>query len=169
MILFFHFLIYYYLNYARRARLSSLVWALKPVLIAETDRVEPQDSHWTKYKRLSLLKIVSGDLQVLHVTYSTIYIPNIKEISKNILGIYKYISLSFSLFQTRFLYVKQRRKVLTNISSQYIFDLLLLPSTLHNKTLGAINWTISTQFSKQELNNVFRLTMESRKELWISI
>lgn len=58
-------------NYARSARLSSLVCALKPVLIADTERVEPQDSHCTKYKRLSLDKIVSGLLQVLQVTYST--------------------------------------------------------------------------------------------------
>lgn len=58
-------------NYARSARLSSLVCALKPVLIADTERVEPQDSHWTKYKRLSLDRIVSGLLQVLQVTYST--------------------------------------------------------------------------------------------------
>lgn len=35
-------------DYALSARLSSLVWALKPVLIADTDRVEPHDSHCTK-------------------------------------------------------------------------------------------------------------------------
>ena len=43
----------------------------KPDLIAETDLVEPQDSQAMKNNRLSLVSKVSGDLQVLQVTYST--------------------------------------------------------------------------------------------------
>ena len=46
-------------------------WAWKPVLIAFTDRLEPQDSQATKKIRFSFVSRVSGDLHVLHVTYST--------------------------------------------------------------------------------------------------
>jgi hypothetical protein len=42
-----------------------------PDLIAETDLVDPQLSHCWKKIRFSLVRIVSGDLQVLQVTYST--------------------------------------------------------------------------------------------------
>lgn len=46
-------------------------WAWKPDLIALTDRLEPQDSQAMKKIRFSLVRSVSGDLQVLQVTYST--------------------------------------------------------------------------------------------------
>lgn len=47
-------------------------WAEKPVLMAVTDRREPQLLQVTKYRRFSpLLSSVSGDLHVLQVTYST--------------------------------------------------------------------------------------------------
>ncbi len=45
--------------------------AWKPVLIVLTDRREPHDSHDMKNIRFSFERIVSGDLHVLHVTYST--------------------------------------------------------------------------------------------------
>lgn len=44
----------------------------KPDLIAETERVDPHDSQVMKNSRLSLVRSVSGDLHVLHVTYSTV-------------------------------------------------------------------------------------------------
>jgi hypothetical protein len=46
-------------------------WAWKPLLIAFTDRLEPQDSQAMKKIRFSFVRSVSGDLHVLHVTYST--------------------------------------------------------------------------------------------------
>lgn len=46
---------------------------MKPVLMAWTERVEPHDEHVMKKRRLSLVMVVSGDLHVLHVTYSTMY------------------------------------------------------------------------------------------------
>lgn len=39
--------------------------------MALTDRFEPHDSQVMKYRRFSFVRIVSGDLHVLHVTYST--------------------------------------------------------------------------------------------------
>lgn len=46
--------------------------AEKPVLIAVTDRLLAHELHVTKYRRFSpLFNSVSGDLQVLQVTYST--------------------------------------------------------------------------------------------------
>lgn len=49
-------------------------WAENPVLIAVTDLREPQELHVMKYRRFSpLLSSVSGDLQVLQVTYSTVH------------------------------------------------------------------------------------------------
>lgn len=52
-------------------REDGLAW--KPVLIAWTDRVDPHEEQVMKKRRLSLVKVVSGDLQVLQVTYSTMY------------------------------------------------------------------------------------------------
>ena len=49
--------------------LPTCAW--KPVLIVATERLDPQDSHDMKKIRFSLLSRVSGDLHVLHVTYST--------------------------------------------------------------------------------------------------
>lgn len=49
--------------------LPTCAW--KPVLMVATERLDPQDSHDMKKMRFSLLRRVSGDLQVLHVTYST--------------------------------------------------------------------------------------------------
>lgn len=49
--------------------LPTCAW--KPVLIVATERLDPQDSHDMKKIRFSLLRRVSGDLHVLHVTYST--------------------------------------------------------------------------------------------------
>lgn len=65
------------------------ICAWKPVLIADTDRPrknmstqfmvakkhirDPHDSQVIKYSRFSLSRIVSGDLQILHVTYSTAF------------------------------------------------------------------------------------------------
>ena len=46
-------------------------WAWKPLLIALTDRRLPHDSHAMKKIRFSFVSRVSGDLQVLQVTYST--------------------------------------------------------------------------------------------------
>ena len=50
-------------------RLPTCAW--NPVLTAFTDRREPQDSQAMKKIRFSFVKSVSGDLHVLHVTYST--------------------------------------------------------------------------------------------------
>ena len=49
------------------------IWAEKPVLMAVTERLDPHELHVRKYRRFSpLLSSVSGDLHVLHVTYSTV-------------------------------------------------------------------------------------------------
>ena len=46
--------------------------AWKPVLVAFTERLEPHDSQDMKNIRFSFVRRVSGDLHVLHVTYSTV-------------------------------------------------------------------------------------------------
>lgn len=46
-------------------------WAWKPVLMALTDRLDPHDWQVIKYRRFSFDRSVSGDLQILQVTYST--------------------------------------------------------------------------------------------------
>lgn len=51
---------------ARAARRAARVVAWKPVLIPATDRVEPHDEQVMKNRRLSLVRVVSGDLHVLH-------------------------------------------------------------------------------------------------------
>src|SRR6201996_6627007 len=49
-------------------------WAVKPLLIAVTDRLDPQFRHSTKYSRFSpFSNLVFGLLHVLQVTYSTMY------------------------------------------------------------------------------------------------
>jgi hypothetical protein len=53
-------------SYARAARRAARVVAWKPVLIPATDRVDPHDEHVMKKSRLSLVRVVSGDLHVLH-------------------------------------------------------------------------------------------------------
>src|SRR5258708_38208083 len=57
--------------YPVRFLLRLPTWAWKPVLTAFTDRREPQDSQAMKKIRFSFVRRVSGDLHVLHVTYST--------------------------------------------------------------------------------------------------
>src|SRR6266850_1640139 len=57
--------------YPVRFLLRLPTWAWNPVLTAFTDRREPQDSQAMKKIRFSLVRRVSGDLHVLHVTYST--------------------------------------------------------------------------------------------------
>lgn len=47
-------------------------WAWKPALMVDTELREPHDSHVTKNRRFSLPRSVSDDLQILHVTYSTV-------------------------------------------------------------------------------------------------
>lgn len=47
-------------------------WAWYPALIADTDCLDPHDSHVINEILVSFVRIVSGDLQVLQVTYSTI-------------------------------------------------------------------------------------------------
>ncbi len=47
------------------------VKAWKPDLILATEHLEPQVSHCKKYNLVSFCKIVSGDLHVWHVTYSS--------------------------------------------------------------------------------------------------
>jgi len=47
-------------------------WAWKPLLMALTDLRLPHDSHAMKKIRFSFVSRVSGDLQVLQVTYSTV-------------------------------------------------------------------------------------------------
>lgn len=44
--------------------------------MAATDLREPHDSHVIKYSLFSFVKLVSGDLQVLQVTYSIMYLLN---------------------------------------------------------------------------------------------
>jgi hypothetical protein len=46
--------------------------AWNPDLMAETERDDPHDSQVMKKRRLSFVRSVSGDLHVLHVTYSTV-------------------------------------------------------------------------------------------------
>jgi hypothetical protein len=46
-------------------------WAWKPVLMALTERREPQDSHDMKKIRFSFVKRVSADRQRAQVTYSS--------------------------------------------------------------------------------------------------
>ncbi len=78
-----------------------------------------------KYNLFSpLLSSVSGDLQVLHVTYST---------------------------DVRLVNVPVNRSLgkLADISPQHILNLLLLESTLDDQTSATINGTARTQFSKQ--------------------
>jgi hypothetical protein len=53
-------------NAARRP-----VKAWKPDLMLATEHLEPQVSHCKKYNLVSFCKIVSGDLHVWHVTYSS--------------------------------------------------------------------------------------------------
>ena len=54
-------------------------WAEKPVLMAVTERLEPQLLQVTKYSLFSpLLSSVSGLRQVLQVTYSTVVIVSLR-------------------------------------------------------------------------------------------
>lgn len=46
----------------------------KPDFILATEHLDPQVSHCRKNNRVSFCKIVSGDRQVWHVTYSLIYL-----------------------------------------------------------------------------------------------
>ena len=54
------------------ALLRFPTWALNPLLMAPTDLREPHDWQLTKSIRCSFSRSVSGDLHVLHVTYSTV-------------------------------------------------------------------------------------------------
>ena len=51
------------------ARLPVTAW--KPDLMLATEQREPHNSHCRKYRRVSRCNIVSGDLHVWHVTYSS--------------------------------------------------------------------------------------------------
>lgn len=55
------------------ARMAArlLVTAWKPVLMEATEHLEPQVSHWRKNRRVSFCRMVSLDLQVWQVTYSS--------------------------------------------------------------------------------------------------
>lgn len=97
--------------------------------MADTVRVDPHASHWRKNSRFSLVSRVSADLQVLQVTYST---------------------------GGR---VSSVRDDHTNVPLQDIFNLLLLEPALDDQSLVSINGPSCSQFSKQELNHVIRLTM----------
>ena len=62
----------------RNALLSPLCVATKPFDIVATVLLAPHELHSTKNKReaCSLTKFVSGDLHILHVTYSPMYFFN---------------------------------------------------------------------------------------------
>lgn len=120
--------------YAARVLLRLPTWAWNPLLIGLTLRRLPHDSHAMKKIRFSFVRRVSGDLQVLQVTYSTF---------KGALG------------------VKRRRPPdimkHTNVSPQDVLDLFLLEFSLDDQPACAINTTCCSHFGEQELDNVFRL------------
>lgn len=84
-------------------------WAWKPLLIALTDRREPQDSQDMKKIRFSFVRSVSGDLHVLHVTYSTLTILALSMKSADVIK-------------------------LTDITTQNILDLFRLETTFDDQT-----------------------------------
>lgn len=99
--------------------------------MAVTERREPQELQVTKYRRFSpLLSSVSGERQVLHVTYSTMTrLANAQKLDKDLI-------------------------TLTNIPSENVLDLLLLESTLDDQSSATIHGSTGTQLSEQELRNV---------------
>lgn len=99
-----------------------------------TLRLLPQDSQDMKKIRFSFVSSVSGDLHVLHVTYSTFFWGD---------GVSKYTG-TWSNHRT-------------NVSSKDVLHLFLLESTFDYEATCTINTARSTHFSEQELNDMLRL------------
>ena len=59
--------------------------------------------------------------------------------------------------------------IIYNVMSKNVFNLLLLETTLDDKSLSSIYRSAGTQFSKQELNNVFWISVHSMnsKRPWL--
>ena len=96
--------------------------------MAVTERRDPQELQVMKYSLFSpLLSSVSGDLQVLQVTYSTA------------------IELASDLPRRR----NSLLGKLTDISPQDVLDLLLLETTLDNQSPASVHGTARSQLSEQ--------------------
>jgi hypothetical protein len=90
--------------------------------MAFTLRRLPHDSHAMKKIRFSFVSSVSGDLHVLHVTYSTATHSQRK--------------------------CRNNREVRTDVPPQNVFNLFLLEPTLDNQLASSVDGAVGTQFGK---------------------
>lgn len=102
----------------------------------------PHDSHDMKKIRFSFVSSVSGDLQVLQVTYSTVGRGKFRITLESTRGI-----------------------PLTDVSAQHVLHLFLLESTFDDKSAGSIHASCRSHLRKQELDDVFRLRKDRGSEL----
>ena len=112
--------------------------------MALTDLLLPHDSQAMKKIRFSFVRRVSGDLQVLQVTYSTICCCRWKRYNSNTLEIY-------------FIEDETNDPQLTHVTPKHVLDLFLLETTFDNETSCTIDTSCCTHFGKEELDDVFGL------------
>ena len=103
--------------------------------MALTDLLLPHDSQAMKKIRFSFVSRVSGDLQVLQVTYSTVG------------GI---TTLDVNLFI-------ENDSQPTHVAPKHVLNLFLLETTFDNETSCTIDTSCCAHFSEEELDNVFGL------------
>lgn len=96
--------------------------------MALTDRREPHDSQDMKNIRFSLVRRVSGDLQVLQVTYSTVG--------------YRHASANDTMPRVR--------ARLTDIPPQHVLYLFWLEATFDDQSPRAVDASRCTHLSKEE-------------------
>ena len=109
--------------------------------MALTDLLLPHDSQAMKKIRFSFVRRVSGDLQVLQVTYSTVCCCWKKE-------------RRFKIF---IYWGRDERPQLTHVAPKNILNLFLLETTFDNETSCTIDTSCCTHFGEEELDNVFGL------------
>ena len=122
-------------------RFPTCAW--NPLLMALTDLLLPHDSQAIKKIRFSFVRRVSGDLQVLQVTYSTVccFIVGGKRGGNNGLD-----------------WGRERMTLkLTHVAPKYVFNLFLLETTFDNETSCTVDTSCCTHFGEEELDNVFGL------------
>ena len=105
-----------------------------------TERLDPQLLQVTKKRRFSpFFSSVSGDLQVLQVTYSTILVVRWANYGNG--------------------------GEITDIASQDVLQLFLLEFTPNDQPLAAIDRPTGTQFGKQELRDVLIETLHTLADI----
>lgn len=150
----------------------------------EDNSREPHASHVMKYNRFSLPSRVSDDLQILHKTYSTVWLAitsfsllfhflSMHRLPKFILSDplpspSSHIQPMRTIYQHRPCYPKEPSSPplvpstkLTHVLSQNRFNLLLRILPLHNQSLTPIHRPRSTQFRIQKRNDMLGLTVHS--------